>query len=700
MSSNVSNSVAGSQPQPLQNSNSGAQPAASHPDHRLNAWSAALDAVALNDAAAAHKLFDQVEHGIASPHDAPMAQAVFNDLIQHEAYDVLVDVFKAYNAIRAAQVRAPGEPPFKSALTLQLPADWAPTGPAALQAALQKVQVQRLEVVHPQVDESKFEPLVTMKASVNHGGFFSLGNALPADPEEEARVAHNRELVAEQYDAAVPEAVCDAIVTALQAGTTELVVRGNLARPNMVARALSASPLQSIELGHENRFSNEMSTATADSYGPLMHGLENCSTLRHLVLVQPDLLTLHASVENLARGCPDLQSLNVRNNATRGVDSDLAAFMKTAAQCGKLTEITIKDVPPSALRQEVYDPLRKLTTLTTLNVSAPYVAVLNAADWGAMPDALRFSKSCPSLKHLHLAAPPIATGFGSLIAFSYLKLPQPDDQAMTDEFLLDPTINLENVTMSGVPISHRYLSAMGKSLRSNNTLKVFDISGCLVSAQAAMGLPEALIRNDTLRTGKLPTNPWLYFMVSADQTLHRLGEHFELHIAFNADADAQATARASYEEIRAKLKWAPRATQALLDNKTAAREALTLQVGGVLQMAAPPALASFGFQDIAAGVMPYLSGNAQELRDTVRLSRVGIAADTSKLHKGKQTPASLKAAVQAASIAPVARTTTNTTATTTTTTTTTNGASSVTTTTAADATATPPPDGAPTPKQG
>ena len=684
MSSNVPNAMAGSKPQPLQNLNSSVQTTAPAPLDRLSAWNASLNSVALTDASAAQNLLEQVAHGIASPNDAPLAQAVFNDLIQHEAYDVFVEVFTAYNAIRASHVRAPNEPPFKTSLTLQLPADWAPTGPAAFEAALQKVHVQRLEVVHPEVDESRFQPLQKTNGPIR--SFFPGGPGNVFDPHEHARIHQNRAIVAEKYDAPVPEAACDAIVTLLQTGTTELVVRGNLTRPNMIARALPASALQSIELGHRNHYARDMSSATIDSYGTLMQGVTKCGTLQHLILRQAELLTLHASVDGLGLGCPALKSVQVRNDSSRGPDSCLAPFLETVAQCENVEKVTIKNLTTFDLTKEVFGPLSKLSTLTTLDLELPFSAQIHdVGDWGVMAEVMRFSKSCPSMKHLNLIAPAIETHTDFWSRTSHLSAIQSADRAMTDEFLQDPTINLETLTVSGLPITHLFLSAIFAKIPK--TLKAFDFSGCIVSANATLGLPETLIHNETLHTGTLPKDPRAYFMVGTDQHMHGLGDDFQLLFTGNTGAVSQNIALASYERIKTKLKDAPTATQAMLDHRAAALEALTKQVSGVMQMAAPLSLSSFSFQDIASRVLPYIVGDAQDLRDAVRLSEVGIAADPFGLHSGKHTPDSLKAAVSAANGTPVARTTTNTTATTTTT-----GDPSV--------TATSTPDGSGAPKQG
>ncbi|MDO9434708.1 hypothetical protein [Hydrogenophaga sp.] len=114
---------------------------------RLGKWEKALKLVPLQDPAGAQKLLEEITQGFAPPDDASKAQVVFNDLIAHEAYAVFIEVFGAYNAIHAPQTLGRNEAPFKVSLTLQLPANWKPSGHPAFIDALECAQVERLEVI-------------------------------------------------------------------------------------------------------------------------------------------------------------------------------------------------------------------------------------------------------------------------------------------------------------------------------------------------------------------------------------------------------------------------------------------------------------------------------------------------------------------------------------------------------------------------
>ncbi|MDO9435056.1 hypothetical protein [Hydrogenophaga sp.] len=664
MSSNVPNAMAGNKPPPLQTSNSSVQTTAPTPDQRLSAWNALLGSVALKDGDAARKLLAQVANGFAPPDDAPLAQAVFNDLIQHEAHAVFVEVFNAYNGVRAAQVRAPGEPAFKSSLTLQLPADWQPSDPAALQAMLQKLQVTRLEVIHPKVDTSPYGALSDPTAKAHISSLMTFQGDLDVNMEAVAQVEVIHDLASRQHDLAVPKAVCESIVTLLQAGITELVVRGRLAMPEEVAHALSWSQLRSIDLGHENPYADAVSTATLDSYGVLMQALAKCASLEQLVLERSNLLSLHAKIEGLALGCPKLKSVQVNDGDTsNGVGSNIAAFAKIAAQCKTLEVITLKGVSTHALPADVFEPLRGHPKLATLEIRCPRgFVVRRAEDWGVLPALVRFSKSCPSLRHLKLLSPPISGGAAPLVSHEFLKVHPSTDEAMTAEFLLDPTIDLETLTVTGAPISHLYLSAVLTSIENNKTLTGLDISECLISAQAALDWPSALINNETLRTGKLPTDPRLYFIVSGDKRLHGMTRNFRLNIAADADANARESAQAAYDYIEAIVNAAPTGAQHLLDQKRAAQAnaALALRLGGLLQAAAPPRFSSIAFNDIAKGILPYVMAEAQELRvnelrDAVHWSEVGPQVDPHGARTAMSTPDSLKEVVTAANAHAVAK---------------------------------------------
>lgn len=67
------------------------------PAQMMSDWSSALDRVGLDDRAEALAFLNHVAQGFAA--DDGSAEAVFNDLIAHEAYDVFVEAFTAHSAI-------------------------------------------------------------------------------------------------------------------------------------------------------------------------------------------------------------------------------------------------------------------------------------------------------------------------------------------------------------------------------------------------------------------------------------------------------------------------------------------------------------------------------------------------------------------------------------------------------------------------
>ncbi|QHE83973.1 hypothetical protein [Hydrogenophaga sp. BPS33] len=119
---------------------------------RLIGWMRQLERFALDDAAAAEKLMTHVAHGQALAGvdqyttATVIAAGVFNDLIQHEAYDLFVEVFTACNKILKAHAEADGKP-FKATLVLKLPLDWKPSKPEEMRAAFLRLEVQRVGMV-------------------------------------------------------------------------------------------------------------------------------------------------------------------------------------------------------------------------------------------------------------------------------------------------------------------------------------------------------------------------------------------------------------------------------------------------------------------------------------------------------------------------------------------------------------------------
>lgn len=163
------------------------------PGEILNGWQSRLDALALSEPDVAATFLQKVACGLAHPVGAPIAQAVFNDLLLHEAYGLLADAFAAYNYN--------GTSP--SSLKLRLPRDRVGTAPAARDEAFGRMRVQKLELV-----------------------------ALPDSADKDPR----------QQPPLIAAAACECAAVLLRSdATTELVVHGALASTETMSRACAGS---------------------------------------------------------------------------------------------------------------------------------------------------------------------------------------------------------------------------------------------------------------------------------------------------------------------------------------------------------------------------------------------------------------------------------------------------------------------------
>lgn len=614
--------------QPLQISNSSAQRSEPEtPAQRQAKWNASLgDGFALTrNGAAARQLFEEVANGFAPPDDARQAQAVFNDLIEREAYDTFAEVFNAYNAFRAAHARAPGEPPFKATLTLQLPQDWRPNGHSAFLEMLKRVPVERLEVIRP-------EP--------------------PLNDASTAKLS-------------VPATVCEGIVELLAKGTAELVVRGVLASPAAVVLGLGMSTcrLRSLALGEEIE-RTVLRDSERQSYEKLMDGVADSTTLENLSFDQPGLIEMCEKLDALAKNGVLLKSINVvaiDSRAPLSASQELRLFAESVKGFKALTSFSLKCnvLSQKSLVESVLQPLRGHDALVRLDIQARGTSFIQPADMGVAPEVLNFSRTCPSLRDVTLQAIQLENDAGRMMALNLNDMPAHAVLA-TNEFARDPRLHLASLTMIGVAFTPDFTAMFSEVLADNDTLVNLNLSGCHVSITMAVDLPEILANHKTIRNCWLPKDPGHYYFEHGDR-FHDLSLRFDLWLHHLASDDEAASAQEDFAKIRALARTAPTATQAMLDAKhreaqrAVANEALALNVGGVLQMAT--SLQSTAFNDIAKGVLPYLVGenDAKALRDVVHLSEVGKPVDHHKLHAGGKTPESVKVVVGAANADAVAK---------------------------------------------
>ncbi|MDO9434710.1 hypothetical protein [Hydrogenophaga sp.] len=664
---------------------------------RLREWTLQLKSVSLQIPADVQKLLKEVSHGLASPDDAAKAQAVFNDLIAHEAVGVFVEVFNAYNAIRAGQMLGRDEPPFKSLLILELPSDWSPVWPAALHAALERVKVERLEVVHSAVYVPSAMAIASERLTSFAAGIRSLVQG-PApyrydepylrEVEDRLRRAEEKQEKEKQKEkiegphianVPVPAAVCECIQTLLKNGTTELAVRGRLKSPELVAEAIAQSThLRLVELGEPDPWELDLETdhltykarklarentkpraftpEKMKSYEALMAGLARCKTFEHLVIRQKELIQLHPWLAKFDPEHSQLKSVKVMREwdrlvITKDSQPHALAFMQAVAAFKKLKEVSlfVDYLSPRDLNVVVLKPLRKHPSLVKLEILNELGDYENPQGMCVMPWIGTFADGCPTLTHLRVETGRLY-GWGASEMASYLRRNPKFDATVTAKIPDNPTGNLQELTVIGVPLSPRYTAAFFGRLRGNMSLQYLNLSGNIIGIGAVLMLPEILANNRTLRHCQLPEDPANYFLMSDDGGIHGVSKHNKLDVEEHAENDPAAlkSAQEAFEKLRGLVATAPTAAQSMLDRRSREEAAQYLQmaVSSLMSQAAGPHHAHT-FDDPAGVVMEYL-GDARSLREVVHLSEQNKTVDHHKLHLGNPTPAPVKALVRTA----------------------------------------------------
>ncbi|MDO9434709.1 hypothetical protein [Hydrogenophaga sp.] len=624
-------------------------------DERVSRWNSKLPFTFRLDAAA-QQVLNHLANGFAPPDDAQKAQDVFNTLIANEAFDVFVEVFAGYNAVRAAHARGPDDPPFKSLLTLKLPGGWKPDRPADFISALAKVQVDRLEVVHPEKDAGFLQR--GLAASVR--SFFTAETVSDFDADRSA-------------DVPVPAAVCEGICALLGGGTKELMVRGALASPEQVADAISFSDLRRIELGEVSRDvaghvdadrAWEIGPGKMASYEKLMSGLAKCKTLTHLSFTQRELVRLHPLLDAFHPESSNLTSVTVTGQKREKLEvnpqtrEEIKLFMEGVARFQKLTDVSleINFRTQFDLVTTVFQPLIQHRSLKNLEILATDTRLSKSDGIGVFREVIRLARATAGLEAFKLEAHPLNANAGGNMAAHLEKEPLLDTDADVEEFLANPTLNLRDLSLINIPIPPKLMSAVSESLATNKTLRNLNLSGCYLNIQTVVNLSGILESNGTLFTCQLPDNPGFYFIVSKDGRIHgmalkRDGE-VELRMAQSTidNPEARASARSAFNEVKDFVASAPRKPQSILNDKRtrAVNNALKSQVLDLLQLATPPHLKSQSdaFREIAKKITPRLGSDAKEIRELVHLTEVAKAMDADKLHAGGKTPEEVKKGVK------------------------------------------------------
>lgn len=439
------------------------------------AWTSELDRVALDDRTGVLCFLEHVAQGHAD--GASTAQAVFNDLIAHEAFDVFVQAFTAYNAVLKSQVEADGKP-FTSTLTLQLPRGWAPIAPVAMHEAFKKIHVQRLEVFQPKPDDG---PTLSRLS--------------------------------------VSKAVCDGVATLLSNGeTTQLAVWGELADASVVGQALeNGDGIDSLELG-KDRLWEPLSGLEKEGYEALLTGEKTRARLQHLAINNADMLShLVPSMDPEARW-PALRSLTVKMG--RAVSAPhLESFLRVAAISRQLTTVSLSFAEEGAEShmESLLNGLKNHPSLTRLDLSAGFRDD-SPVCLDFLPMAVEFACSCPSLTHFTWDSGASIPSAGRLMEY-LRRLPPSGDpkerlKAM-EAALKNPDIALKSFSMTGFPCTQDALYILFEALAYNRSIEHLDLSACCVDIEATKALTASLKTNTTLRTPVLPDRPGSYYWTVA-----------------------------------------------------------------------------------------------------------------------------------------------------------------------------------------
>lgn len=450
------------------------------PERVAKGWVSRIGGASLSDGAQVEAFMKRVALGEVTPIDAPTAQAVFNDLIQHEAYDVFVDVFTAYQKILALQAQAQGKP-FKITLTLQLPRDWKPTDRVALNKAFSRVQAQRLEVLYPQY--------------VKGGG----AAGASSDP--------------------VPAAVSEVVGVMLKNGASELVVCGELADPGPVADALGrSSTLDGIELGEAGK--SESNAATLAGYGALIVAASTRTTLKSLTLHHPETVTkLWDHSRRQARPkWPALASVTL-TGGTEATGPAFAWFMGIAAKSKALAEVSLAfaDLGVGLHVRAMLMHLKTHRSLTRLQLHNTGYDPQAGESLTCMSQAFELVRSCPRLTHFYWnSGMPVVQGGSAMHngfrAYAHLlHLPSEEIEAA----LKDPNLPLKSFSMIGFPLSAGEVSSFCSRLRRNRSIKHVDFSHCSIDIEA-VSTPVSIKAIRGRKSFLLPKDPQAYYWMPAE----------------------------------------------------------------------------------------------------------------------------------------------------------------------------------------
>ena len=359
------------------------------------------------------------------------AQGFINELIRHEEYGVFVEVFAAYGAILQSEATREGRGYVQPGLVLELPADWSPAAPVAMADAFCQIHAQRVEV--------------------RSGG------------------------------RPVPEAVTHALVSLLQAGTTELATDGLLTSPELLCKAFAASQLRSVEL---TPMPPKSPTASNDQ------------------------------------------------------ESGFVRFMKAVAQCPSLSEVkTSKSFHlVSSLEKVFFEPLTGHPSLRKLDILRSFERDTTAQSLLMMPKLVAFSVTCPNLTDFGWKHPGNCSQFRSSDhAAKIMRQFKADDcdldmtaiAAAMVKAMATPGFRLQFLALHDVPLPPGVLKAFFRALATNTSLLSLDLHDCCIDLEATVDLLLALEQNATLESTGLPRESACYYLRSVDPRRSIYGFEFD-----------------------------------------------------------------------------------------------------------------------------------------------------------------------------
>ncbi|MDO9437475.1 hypothetical protein [Hydrogenophaga sp.] len=567
------------------------------PANTSSAWASQVERVDLRKPAMALAFFDHVAHGRASPDQRCFAQSIFNDLIEHEAYDLFAEVFTAYNRGCQAHAKTSGTP-FTTMLELQLPEDWEPSFEKRndMVEAFRRIQVQQLAVRCFSVDDHEHHV----------DDYVADGLADHEDDrEEDPSLAQTTALQPTQVAAAfvggpVPAAVSRCVVAMLleeRCGVTELLIEGAMADAMSVSRALPHSRLNAIELGNDTAapWNRVLTEQELDTYLQLMAGLKTCSTLEHLTLGHRDLVCVSEHIEafdgpalvSVALVGDSLQLTNDPVDEQAAADQDLTVrFMEAIARFNTLSTVTVRATLGSCedLSAAFLGPLQGHKSLTQLKILDLQGNHDSPDTTDVLPTVIEFAADCPKLTHFTWAtgANPVEHPERTAAEVQRWKERAPrmtNDLEVMKSRLNDKDFPLKFLRLTGMRIPPEDVQVLLGTLshaapfEEGSRLEFLDLSEGVLSLRLVHGIGLALRHNNWLKKFMLPSSASNYCFFGADQKLYLLRgsaqepETFELVFGDDATQEERAAAQQALGKMAslAPLETVPTAPQAQLD---------------------------------------------------------------------------------------------------------------------------------------